>query len=107
MSGTFEQIVALIEENDFLVSDHAYQELQNDGLVIADLARGVPAGVLLEDYPDFHKGPSVLVLSKVEGVPVHSVWGLVKGQNRPAWLITAYRPVPKKWMPNWKTRREA
>ncbi|MEI8228182.1 MAG: hypothetical protein WCH77_07960 [Planctomycetota bacterium] len=40
----------------------------------------------------------MLVLQRgVDGSPVHAVWGVPRGYNRPAVLVTAYRPDPNLW----------
>lgn len=44
-----------------------------------EVVSGVMTGELVEDYPDFHVGPAVLVLQKVGiGGPLHVVWGVDK-----------------------------
>jgi hypothetical protein len=64
-----------------------------DGILVRDILKGVAAAVVVEDHPAFGKGPAGLVLQvDGEGKRVHVVWGIPKGHNRPAVLVTAYRP---------------
>ena len=37
--------------------------------------------------------------------PVHVVWGIPKGESRPAVLVTAYRPDPDLWDSDFKRRK--
>ncbi len=66
---------------------------------------GVSAATLAEDYPEFGRGPAVLVLqSDARGKPLHVVWGIPKGNRSPAVLITAYRPDPALWSSDFLRR---
>lgn len=78
-----------------------------DGLYAGEIVASASEAVLLEDYPDYPKGPCALVLQKDSaGAPVHVVWGIPKGATSPAVLVTAYRPDPRRCEPGF-TRRKA
>ncbi len=105
MNKTFERIKILITENDVLVSVHGYEELAEDNLYVSDLIDSAADGIVIEDYPEYHKGPAVLVLQKDhKGLPIHVVWGIPINQKRPAVVVTAYRPDPKLWSGDLKRR---
>lgn len=98
MSQTFEQILRLVKLGDTRVSDHGYDELAADGISVRDCIASVPDGTVVEDYPDYPKGPCVLVFqADRHGGPIHVLWGVPKGNSSPAVLVTAYRPDPKRW----------
>ena len=107
MSKTFEMILQLVQQDQILVSDHGYDELAEDDIFIKDIMAGVKKGVVVEDYPDFPKGPCVLVLQKdADGNPIHVVWGIPKGASSPAVIVTAYRPDPRKWSADFRRRKK-
>jgi hypothetical protein len=105
-SATFDRILALLAAGSYLVSRHAFKEAQDDGILITDLVAGIAFGEVVEDYPDFGKGPCALVLQEDgSGKPVHALWGIRKNEAGPAVLITCYRPDPAKWEPDFRRRR--
>ncbi|MBI3960326.1 MAG: DUF4258 domain-containing protein, partial [Chloroflexi bacterium] len=77
MSQTFQQVVALVKVGDLLVSDHGYDELAVDGILATEVIVSISQGVVVEDYPYYHRGPCVLVLQfENSGRPIHVVWGI-------------------------------
>lgn len=107
MSETFERIRLLVGRREIRVSDHGYDELAADGLLAREVVAGVETALLLEDYPDYPKGPCVLLLQRDEaGRPIHVVWGVPKEKESPAVLVTAYRPDPERWTEDFQRRRD-
>ena len=107
MNETLVKVQANVTQGRVRVSQHGAQELTDDNIEIDDVIAGVAAAVAIEDYPDYHKGPSVLCLQKdAEGNSIHILWGLADANPEVATIITAYRPDPSRWMPDHMTRRE-
>jgi hypothetical protein len=107
VSDTIESLKHLVASGDVRISEHGYDELANDGLTARELVSGIDKAILVEDYPDYPKGASVLVLqTDTNGQPVHVVWGIPKGHTRPAVLVTAYRPDPSRWSAEFKRRKD-
>jgi hypothetical protein len=87
------------------VSRHGYREA--DDILLDELLAAIESSVLVEDYPDSRKEPSVLVLQRDgSGRPVHVMWEVPKVDGTPAVLVTAYRPAPERWSPDFMKRKK-
>jgi hypothetical protein len=107
MSETLRRVQALVLGGDVLISDHGYDELDEDGILATEALDGIASAELVEDYPDRARGPSVLTLQfGADGRPIHVVWAVPAGQRRPAVLVTAYRPDPALWDGEFKQRKK-
>ncbi|HEY5305151.1 MAG TPA: DUF4258 domain-containing protein [Pseudolabrys sp.] len=106
MSETLRRVQTLVLAGDYRVSRHGFRELAADDIVLDDLLSDIGTAQLVEDYPDSRMEPSVLVLQHDRGGrPVHLMWGVPKATERPAVLVTAYRPAPERWSTDFKRRR--
>ena len=107
MSVFLGQIRHLINAGEVRISEHGYDELAEDGLTVRVLLAGLEDAAVVEEYLDYPKGPCILLLQwDRSGSPVHVVWGgIPKGHEKPAVLVTAYRPDPDRWDENFLRRR--
>jgi hypothetical protein len=102
-----DRIIKLIQLGQVMISDHGYDELAADGLMVSDIVSTVNDSRMIEEYLDYAKGPCILVLQKDRnGKPVHAVWGIPKGKTSPAVLVTAYRPDPNRWENDFIRRKK-
>lgn len=62
MSQTLEQVRALVARGAVRVSAHGYEEPAADQIAVHDVVEGLAVALVVEDSPEFQKGPSVLVL---------------------------------------------
>lgn len=106
MSDTFQRVKHLVGNGSVRISEHGYDELVADDIRSRDIIEGIDNGRAVEDYPDYPKGPCVLVLQEDKnGNPVHVVWGIPKEHSHPAVVVTAYRPDPNQWEDGFMKRR--
>jgi hypothetical protein len=106
MSGTFQRILVLVQDGEIRISEHGYDEMAEDGIGAREVLEGIGGAAVVEDYPNYHKGPCVLALQRTQtGEPIHVVWGIPKGQASPAVLVTAYRPDSDRWMSDFMRRK--
>lgn len=107
MSDTLRRIVDLVQGGEVRISAHGYDEMAEEGILAREVVDGVRAAVVVEDYPEYPKGPCTLVLQRDRsGSPIHAVWGIPRGQTSPAVLVTAYRPDPARWMDDFLRRKQ-
>jgi hypothetical protein len=106
LSDTFEKVKVLVARGEVRISDHGYDELAADDIPVTEILAGLEAATVVEDYPEFAKGPCVLVLEfDAESRPIHVVWGIPLGYSGPAVLVTAYRPDPARWSKDFLERQ--
>jgi hypothetical protein len=101
LSDILERIRTLVVRGEVRVSLHGYDELAADNIHVHDIIDdGVDMAVAIEEYPNYPKGPCILVLEEKAGQPIHVVWGIPAGQESPGVVVTAYRPDE-----TWRRRR--
>jgi len=106
MSLILTQIQALVAKGEVIISELAYDRIAENDIKAEEIEAGAAQAVAVEEYPDFHKGPSVLALqTDRRGEPIHVVWGMRAGTSSPAVVVTAYRPDPMLWSEDFRRRR--
>jgi hypothetical protein len=107
VSEIFKKVIELIDNGEIRISNHGYDEPAEDGLLVKDVMIGVKEGKVIEDYPDYPKGPCVLLLQRDKGGnPINVVWGIPKGTSSPAVLVTAYKPDRSLWSDDFMERKK-
>jgi len=97
VSNTFLIVKELVAAGKFRVSQHGDEEMREDGIYLTALLGSLTDAVVVEDYPDAWKGPTILLLQEFEHLKFHAIWGLSKSAPDVATLITAYVPDPTIW----------
>lgn len=99
-----DDIQAAIRAGAYRVTAHAADEMLDDGIGEQELMAATLSGEIIEDYPTAFPFPACLVLGRLPGAaPVHAVWALDAAACY-AFLVTAYRPDPARWTPDFRNR---
>ena len=107
MSKLYRRILELIKNKEIKISTHGYDEMVEDDIFLKDIVGTINDSTVIKEYPDYSKGPCVLVLQHdLKKQPFHVVWGIPKNSESPAVLVTAYRPDPKNWTSDFKRRKK-
>ena len=91
-----EEIKAAVENNEFVLSQHAHEERQAESISVDDIKTAIISGEILENYPEDKRGESCLIFGYSNVRPIH----VVCGKSKIGWLkvITVYIPKPPKWV---------
>ncbi|MFO8090357.1 MAG: DUF4258 domain-containing protein [Desulfatiglandaceae bacterium] len=107
MYGSWDKIKDLIANRDIKISEHGYDELAADDITVREIVRGSSDGIVIEEYPEYPKGPCILLLLQDRnGNSIHAVWGIPIKSSSPAVLVTAYRPDPERWVDGFTRRKK-
>lgn len=106
-NDTFQRVLALVASGQVRISAHGYEELAADDILVQEILDGIKEAVVVEDYPEYYKGPCVLVLEhESDGEPIHVLWGIPQHKSTPAVVVTAYRPDPAEWNVDFTERKK-
>ncbi|MCF7669278.1 MAG: DUF4258 domain-containing protein [Verrucomicrobia bacterium] len=106
MTEFVERIRELINAGEVRISEHGYDELADDRLTARDVVNGIQDAVVVEEYPNYPKGYTVLLLQRDKsGMSIHVVWGIPRDYDKPVVLVTAYRPDRDRWDESFMKRR--
>lgn len=86
-------------------SRHAIERMFKREIPPDVVKRVVVEGEVVADYPEDAPYPSVLMLGFQDGQPVHVVVAR-DGMSGICHVVTVYRPDPRLWMADFKTRRD-
>ena len=64
MSDTLTIVQVLASRGSVLISDHAYERSEENDINSFTISSGAASAIALEDYPEAHLGPSILVLQQ-------------------------------------------
>ena len=103
MQQLLEEIKRLCAAGKIVWTNHVFVRMMQRGIEREDVKAGIMNGEIIENNPDAYPYPSCLLLSlNIAGKPLHIVCGITDTE---LWIVTAYRPDPAEWEPDFKTRK--
>jgi Domain of unknown function (DUF4258) len=64
MSEILRRVQTLVLAGDYYVSEHGFNELEQDAIVATEVISGIATALAIEDYVDRRRGQSVLALHR-------------------------------------------
>lgn len=98
-------IVDVTQKQKLIFRLHALSRMAQRGFEPTDIRYVLNNGRIIEQYPEDFPYPSCLVMSWVDGRPVHVVAAL-NDDDLETIIITVYEPDPRAW-DNGFTRRKS
>jgi hypothetical protein len=105
MSTVIDRIQEQTKNRSIRFTLHAHKKMIAEQVHVADLLHTLSNAQLLEDYPEYERGPCCLVYGKTDsGRPIH----VVCTTSLPELIIiTVYEPKPPKWINPCQRRPKA
>ena len=92
---THTRIKELTRERKVLITDHAWDAIDERGISVHELVGVLVNGEIIEEYRNDKPCPSFLIVGFVGSRPIHVLVALCKEDIR---IITAYEPDPMRWI---------
>lgn len=103
MPDLLEQIQASVKYSEFGLTLHAQQQITTRRIKVAEIRATILSdnAEVIEDYPEDPRGASCLVYGIVDNKVLH----IHISYPPEIVIITAYKPDPARWMPDFKHRK--
>jgi hypothetical protein len=95
---TIEEIQAHCNDEQIVLTQHLLSRMRERGIRYEDIKLAITSGCIIKQYPEDHPFPSCLI----SGNGLHLVCSL---GDEMLYIITTYKPSPKIWENDLKTRR--
>jgi len=95
-SAVLDRIKRQVSQDEIRVTQHAQQEMVEDGYSLDEVLEGIQNAIVLEEYPQHRRGACCLLGGRTTaGRPIHVVCSVGR---EVVILITVYEPKPPKWV---------
>lgn len=103
LKAPLEQIRSQADTENIRITQHAQQEMAEEGIALNEVLEAIATGQILENYPEHRRGACCLLNGVTkEGRPLH----IVCTTARPVLIIiTVYQAKPPKWTTPTQRRR--
>ena len=98
-----DEIKEKVGKNQYEYTLHAEIERKADDLTFYQIEQAILAGDILEQYPDYGRGESCLLVGFSENIPIHVVCGM-RGDK--VVIVTVYVPKPPEFVDPWARSRK-